>query len=204
MSSFVAVLPSIYPLWTTRCLSSCHFADDVIVVDNTVENRGVAKSWNLGIDAMEEQDADWLVIMSAALRFGAPGGEDFLALLDEPKDRVAVEAGHGIGWHLIAFPRRTIERVGRFDEVYFAYMEDIDYSRRCHLALGLDPPYWDKVSVDVAIAGFAHGIDLGGAKVRGRQMADLYALKWGGPKGAEKFKVPYNDPTVDLTHITRR
>lgn len=197
--SLVAVLPSIYPLWTDRCLAgmSPTFRTATLVVDNTETNIGVGASWNRGIGRMNRQGADWLVIVSAASRFGAPGGDDFLAELDAHPDAVAIEAGHGIGWHLIAFPRSTIEVVGRFDENFFAYEEDIDYGRRISLALLREPPYWSKVSVDVSIAGFSHGVDLGGVRIDNhRQCAYYYAEKWNGPKGAEKYDLPFGDKPI--------
>lgn len=196
--SFVAVLPSIYPLWTDRCIDSMSpsFRQSLILIDNTVDNIGVAASWNLGIDRMEELGTDWLVIVSASMRFGAPGGMDFIAEL-ESTTALAVEAGHGIGWHLVAFPRSTIERVGRFDPVFPAYYEDLDYGRRISLAFDLDsPPWWSKVSVDVAMAGFSHGIDLGGVRVDNHYLEARWIDKWGGTKGAEKFALPYDGQPI--------
>lgn len=197
--SFVAVLPSIYPIWTDRCLESMSpaFRENTLVVDNTVTNIGVGASWNIGIDRMEDVDADWLIIVSAATRFGAPGGDDFVQQLDWNPDAVAVEAGHGVGWHLIAFPRKTIQAVGRFDENFFAYEEDIDYGRRISLALVREPPYWTKVSVDVSIAGFSHGVDLGGVKIDNQRQLGYYAEKWNGPKGQERNSLPFGDKPID-------
>lgn len=193
------MLPSIYPAWTDRCLASMstELLQRTLVVDNTVDNIGVGAAWNQGIDRMESTEADWLVIISAAVRFGAPGGRDFLIELDAHPESVAIEAGHGIGWHLIAFPRATIEAVGTFDCNFFAYEEDIDYGRRISLALVREPPYWTKVSVDVAIAGFSHGVDLGGVKIDNARQLGYYAEKWNGPKGAEKYALPFGDKPID-------
>lgn len=193
------MLPSIYPLWTRRCLDTMGPALRTLthVVDNTETNVGVGAAWNRGIDRMQDQGVDWLVIISAAVRFGDSGGDDFLAELDAHPDAVAIEAGHGIGWHLIAFPRATIEAVGRFDENFFAYEEDIDYGRRISLALVREPPYWTKVSVDVAIAGFSHGVDLGGVRIDNARQLAYYADKWGGSKGRETYALPFNDHPID-------
>lgn len=165
-----------------------------VVVDNSEKNIGVAASWNLGVARMYEAEADWLIIMSAALRFGAPGGLDFLAALDPNADAVAVEAGHGIGWHLIAIARSTFDAVGTFDENFWpAYMEDVDWGHRVHCWLAGNPPWWPKVSVDVAIAGFAHGIDLGGVRVDNAALDSYYRRKWHGTRGQERTCLPFGD-----------
>jgi hypothetical protein len=190
-----------------------HLRDQTLIVDNTVENLGVAASWNKGIDVMDAHGVDWLVLVSAACRFGPAGGIDFLDRLDElgasamsyDTDRnraVAVEAGHGVGWHLIAFPRWTIEAVGRFDEIFWpAYCEDIDYSYRISRTFDLNPPYWLKTTdIDVSIAGFSHGVDLGKVTVDNDRNHFLYKQKWGGDKGQETFDTPYGEPGLSLTH----
>ena len=198
MTDYVAVLPSIYPPWTQRCLASCDW--DVLVIDNTVDNTGVGASWNIGAQHCLDTGADWLIIMSAALRFGEPRGEDFLAALDANEGAIAVEAAHGIGWHLIAFARSTLERVGLFDENFWpAYFEDIDYARRVLVALAPgEEQWWPKVTVDIAMAGVRHGVDLGGVKDDPDALLSYYRRKWGGDPGLERWSVPFNDPTHDV------
>jgi hypothetical protein len=201
---FQAVLPSVYPIWTERCLNGMctELRANLLIVDNTIDNIGVAAAWNLGIDRMEETDAEWLVILSASMRFGVPGGKDFLDACANSVDAVAIEAAHGIGWHMVAFPRTTIHTVGRFDTIFPAYYEDIDYGRRVSLALLREPPYWSKVSVDVSMAGFAHGIDLGKVKIDNAYLEARYRDKHGGPKGGETFfDHPYGNPDLDWTFI---
>ncbi len=196
-----AVLPSIYEPWTARCLASMSdvWSRGITIVDNTQTNRGVAASWNVGIDAMEQRGARWLVLISAAIRFGAPGGDDFLDALAADVDSPAVEATF-MGWHLIAFRAETIERVGRFDEAFWpGYYEDIDYGRRAALAYRLAPPYWSKVECDVAHAGHGHGILLGGVEIDNAKVERTYRRKWGGPKGSETYRQPYNDRHCDHT-----
>lgn len=194
--SYAAVLPSVYQLWTDRCWStmSDELKDNLILVDNTSDNLGVAGSWNLGVNKVLNGQLDWLVIISAAVRFGMPGGKDFIELLDVKLDRIALEAAHGIGWHLIAFRREVFEKVGLFDENFYpAYYEDIDFGRRVSLGFDLDPPYWEKVSVDVAIAGFAHGINLGHVQASDKSMLGYYTKKWGDKPGYERWNRPFGD-----------
>jgi hypothetical protein len=157
----------------------------------------VAASWNLGIERMKERGADWLVICSAAMRFGVPGGLDFLAHLEANPGSVAIEAAWGIGWHLIAFNRRTIEAVGLFDANFApGYFEDLDYAYRIRLAhlTAEPPPFWGKVDVDAYVASFAHGERFAGIKADGPKLLDYYCAKWGGPTGQERFTRPFDNP----------
>lgn len=205
--TYVVVIPSIWLPYTDACLVSMDpvVREQTLVVDNAPphRNRGVAASWNIGIDRMVEHRADWLVICSAAIRFGHPAGLDFIAHLEANSGAAAVEAAWGIGWHLIAFARRTIEVVGRFDEQFFpGYMEDLDYAYRIRLA-GLThepPPFWVKVDVDAYVASFAHAERFAGVKANGPVLNELYRHKWGGLSGQERFTHPYNEPQLNWTH----
>lgn len=191
--SFVAVMPSIHPPYTWTCLQSMHpaFRAQTYVIDNTVTNLGVPASWNMGIGAMESERADWLVIVSASCRFSPLGGMDFIDQLDDATFPV-VEARY-VGWHLIAFHRDAIERVGRFDENFFpAYWEDCDFSRRLALAYDLEPPHWTKVECEVTIESFAHGIQLAGVECDPVALAAYYESKWGGPSSHEVFTTPFD------------
>lgn len=199
-----AVLPSIYQKWTDRCAATMctELWSSTLFLDNTHVNRGVAASWNEGINAMFTNDADGLLILSATMRFGYRGGSDFLELLPSYADAIAVEAGHGIGFHCIYFPRWVFELVGTFDENYWpGYHEDLDLSRRIKLAIPeIEPPYWVKVTdLDMSMAGFSHGIDLGLAQVDNHELAGYYQRKWGGIKGLETFEHPFDDPEHDWT-----
>jgi hypothetical protein len=218
--SFVAVLPSIWPEWTELCLASMSYEllSQTVVVDNAAPNRnlGVAASWNVGARILQQQEADWLVIISAAMRFGAPGGRDFLAELDAaPAEAWAIEAGPcprwpgmGFGWHLIAFRASTFERVGLFDENFWpAYFEDLDFGHRIRCASGWaagEEPMWPKVDVDADLAGFAHGIHLAGVEQDPSGLIRYYSRKWGVPPGAPASEVfytnPFGDPKFPLSY----
>ena len=110
-------------------------------------------------------------------------------------DALAVEAAQGIGWHLIAFHRRVFETVGRFDENFWpAYYEDIDFGRR--MWLGFAQQQWPRIHCDVSLAGFSHGVDLGGAVIDNDKLAAYYAEKWGGPKGEETYHRPFGNRPI--------
>ena len=212
MTSWVGVLPSIHQPWTDACLASMHpaFRASVLVVDNTKVNRGVFRACNAGIDRMREVGADWLVYMSAAVRLGDPGGVDFIDHLDAWRDACVIEADHVFGWHLIAFHRRTIDQVGRWDENFDPYGPgDLDYSVRIRKALNLaiDPNHgvWTKVPIDVADEGMAHGINVAGVRIppaRAEWMRSYFRRKWGRhpdrPTDRE-YDHPFNTPSRPLS-----
>jgi len=191
--SFLAILPSIWQPYTDTCLGSMHrdLRRSTFVIDNTEHNIGVPASWNLGVESMQEHNADWLVIVSASCRFSPLGGMDFIDQLDAATFPV-VEARY-VGWHLIAFHRDAIERVGRFDENFHpGYWEDCDYSRRLALAYDLEPPYWTKVECEVALESFAHAIQLAGVVIDPEPLADYFVAKWGGMPSFETFDTPFD------------
>lgn len=180
------------------------------VIWNTPKhNLGVAASWNIGISDVLANRRDWLVILSAGVRFGPRGGRDFLGWLrdfqEERPDILGVEGGDGLGWHLLAFPRHVLERVGEFDaEAFPSYFEDNDYSVRIQRAFGRDTkdpefqgPLWPKVTVDAHLESVAHGIKLGNVTVNFEELRRRFERKWGPD---ESFATPYNDPSLDYTY----
>lgn len=131
--NYIAVIPSIHQPYTDACLKTCPGLI-AMTVDNTKHNRGVCASWNLGVKKMYECYLDWIVLLSAAVRFGAPGGLDFIDHLADPVSFV-VEA-KGWGWHLIAFRKGVFDAVGNFDENFFpGPLGDNDFGRRITLWL---------------------------------------------------------------------
>lgn len=204
---WLTVLPSIHRRRTQVCLDSMatEFADSVLLIDNTKENRGVAASWNIGVDLVIAEQYDWLIVLSAGIRFGQRGGMDFLHELLMAESLV-VEADNDLGWHLIAFSREALERVGPFDAILFhpAYCEDLDWSERYQRAYGLDShapdfegPLWPKVPCDAVLREVAHGLKRGGVVVDLEEMRRRYHAKW-GPDGT--YPTPYDDPTLDWTY----
>jgi hypothetical protein len=158
---------------------------------------------------MRERDHDWLLICSAAVRFGPAGGRDLLRFLDEAHQASprppCVEAARGLGWHLLAFHRETLDRVGDFDPIFHpGYFEDRDWSVRFQRAHGVDSrapgfvgPLWPKVDVDATLTEVAHGLKRGGVTVDMVGMEQRFYAKWGAQ---EQYATPYNDPELDWTH----
>lgn len=178
--SYVCVMPWVDRVWRADCLDSCDL--DVFQVDNSQKNLGVPRSWNIGIDLMRSRDADWLIVMSSAVRFGKPRGKDFLDLLEERADHHVIQPLATFGWHLVAFRRDAVEAAGRFDENFFpGYYEDIDYSIRLyHAGMNVRGGY----ACDVMDAGMAHSIKECGITVDDRALRIYFYKKWGAFPGA--------------------
>lgn len=196
--TFVGVCPTISLGYSRRLLHTARFP--ITVVDNTAHNRGVAASWNIGAREVVDRRIDWLVVLSAAVRFGPAGGVDFLETLDDP-EAIVVEAGDGIGWHLIAFRRDVFEQAGLFDEnCHPAYWEDLDMGRRIALTFGLDPPYWRKVPVDATVTEVGHGKRVGRVTVDSDALIGYMVAKHGGVPGptpeGELYAHPFGDPDL--------
>lgn len=178
---YVVCLPYVYEPYYRACMKTCKL-DNVLAVNNTVDNIGIMASHNKGIDKMLAEDADWLIILSAAIRFGEPGGLDFIEQLEAHPDHIALEAIDVYGWHLIAFSRRLIEKVGRWDENFTPYgYDDLDYSWRIQLAFELDyrTQLWEKVPVDCKDMGMAHSIKKGKITSDNDKLRQYYFEKWG-------------------------
>lgn len=196
MTTYVAVLPWVYRPYRDAFMATCRL--DVFEVDNSELNLGIMVAHNLGLDRMREVGADWLIVMSAALRFGLPGGLDFVAALDRMEGHRVVEAAGVYGWHLIAFHRSTLDAIGRWDENLSPYgFDDLDLSVRYQLVFGNNGQLWDKVPVDVRDEGMAHSLKLGGVDAPAEPRIRYWQDKWGRHPGASDqptYEHPFNDP----------
>lgn len=191
--SYVVVIPSIHQPYTDACLLSCGM-ENIFVVDNTEYNHGVPASWNMGIKEMQAIDADWLVICSAAIRFGAEEGLDLARWMEvyaNREDAPFLESDSGLGWHLICVSRWLCEEIGTFDENFYpAYFEDNDFAYRSFLHRGTWG--WPRLPFDAALVSTAHGVQLGGAPKNARRQQMYYEKKWGGSPSHEHYQTPFN------------
>lgn len=201
--TFVAVLPFVLHKWADKCIRSMspELRRNTLLVDNTTTNLGVMRSHNLGRKKALEEDADWLIVVSAAIRFGPQGGRDLLAALHDHGDHRVVEAQDVFGWHLIAFSRDVLERVGEWDENFTPYgFDDLDYSWRIRLVYDIEPPLWSKVPVQVTDAGMGHSVKVGGVDAPAKPRLAYHCAKWGvtlaedGAKSFPEYTHPFNDP----------
>lgn len=207
-----AVLPFVVPDYHHGCALTLRLPN-VLHVDNSERgpygrNLGVMRSHNMGIDYMREIGADWLVVISAAVRFGPPGGLDFLEALEVFPDAACVCAEDVFGWHLIAFPAETIEAAGRWDENFHPYgFDDNDYAIRVRKSRpGAE---WVKVPVDVddSLVGMGHSVKVGGvmdglrATVNAEAQLRYFEAKWGNRPGVwfdEYHDTPFDNPWNDV------
>jgi len=180
--NYVCVMPWVVWDWRHEALKRAKI--DIDLIDNSINNRGVPRSWNIGIDLMRARDADWLIVMSAAIRFGKEGGQDFIRLLESKPDHRVISALGTFGWHLIAFSRETIETAGRFDENFFpGYLEDIDYGIRMY-RVKPDAP-WGAYPINVTDAGMAHALRKANIEVDNTHIHTYFEQKWGRQPGGE-------------------
>lgn len=198
------VLPSVDPTYREACLGSLatNIRERVLVIDNTHTNRGVAASWNLGLARAVSVEADWLVLMSEAVRFKEAGGADLETALNDDTDSLWVDLV-GTGWHLVAFRTHMLRRVGRWDENFWpAYFEDTDYLVRMHLAGYPSPRLNDRpgrrliAGLDVYDAGTEHSITTGLVGVNFTPLVDYYRAKWGATPPEYRYPTPFNNPGV--------
>lgn len=204
------------------------FYKDIILVDNSPDgfaknlkqievispdsNIGVGRSWNIGAQRVLETQADYLVILSATMRF-EDGMFDLEELLKANEYKYGMETQ--FGWHCIAIGRECLEKIGIFDTNFFpAYYEDNDYIRRMELADIHDPMGYStrlpKNPIEAHTMGDAHALK-SGVKVNMMACFNYFVEKWGrGPDYSSKenrdkmYKHPFNDERRDLKYFPER
>lgn len=222
MVNYVAVIPFIYPPYMQDLKLTLKLPEaNVNFIDNTDVNRGVAGSWNVGIEQLKERGADWLIIISAAMRFGEPGGLDMLeqiqqhptadiirfAQKDVPaghfnKDDKAANPGYPecFNWHCTAISSELIKQVGKFDPNFYPiYFEDTDYDLRIKKA-GFN--LTDFIApIDAHSVSAGHATELGGVESPAAPLVAYFATKWGRHPAAPQlgeYDKPFNNPDNSL------
>lgn len=223
---WVGVLPYAYKPFFDDCVETMNdsFKKNILFIDNTdpETNFGIMRSHNMGIDFMRQRKANWLVVISAAVRFGKPGGMDFIKVLEDHQDHYVIhaatsnvkgglqqkEAGkhqrNGVfGWHLTAFHKDVFDSIGRWDENFTPYgFDDVDLSIRIqHHFKG--KPGWDTFPVDVTDTVMGHSINLAKVKSPSAPRIAYFAEKWGRHPGAYQlgeYDRPFNNPKNSLAY----
>jgi hypothetical protein len=164
-----------------ECVETCKFDDKSwLRIDNTAHNLGIQRSVNHGIDKMFRDDSEWLIYMSATMRFGYFGGLDFIEHLSDNNMDVVEAYGpdSSPGWHCVAFSRSAIEKAGRWDENFYpAQYDDLDYSVRVNKCYMI--PQWSKAQIDCFDAGTAHSTRKAGVHVPATSHIFYFQQKWG-------------------------
>lgn len=208
MIKALIVLPFAYRPYFEQCVATLDKGLDILAIDNTRANLGVAESWNRGIDKVKQDSYDWLIVCSAAMRFGEAKGLDMLEQLMKYKDAHVINfgaknfpvskfirgtspgpEGGNFSWHCTAVRRDVLEEVGYFDPNFYPiYFEDIDYDLRINKVynifneetLSYDKPLkWLIVPIDATDTGNGHGVKLGKVESPSEPLIAYFATKWG-------------------------
>lgn len=189
---------------------NCLFVDDT----DPVGGIGIMRAHNMGVDFMHERDADWLIVMSASIRFGEQGGLDFLKILEDRTDLHVINgAGKAIiddkeqvlamGYHLTAFRRDVIDAIGRWDENFTPYsLDDVDLTLRMRKAIGIENLKIDSIVCDMEHTTRSHSISIAGVKASYAPRHSYFIRKWGREGGhwqSEGYEHPFNDPDLPIT-----
>lgn len=191
--------------------NNCLFVDDT----DPVGGIGIMKAHNMGIDfARDFIEADYLIIMSAGIRFGEKGGLDFLKVIeDHPELLVINGAGtwfdegedefktQALGWHLTAFKMDVFNAIGRWDENFSPYgFDDVDLTLRMKKYFGTEYKV-DTFPVDMSHASTSHSIQLAKVEAPSAPRIAYFVEKWGRHPGAwqwDGWAYPFNNPDNNL------
>jgi hypothetical protein len=166
-----------------------------VVVDNWVENRGVAAGWNYGIKKSLEMGIEKFVIMNDDASFQQ--GSYPSQLVKELDDETAFVMAE-VGFAAFATHKTAIDRIGFFDEKFFpAYFEDNDFAYRAKLeGMSYKGIIHCKVEHEGSKTQFWNGTGDEERTVSHDQFRtnrSYYKQKWGGEPGYETFLTPFNE-----------
>lgn len=187
---------------------NCLFVDDT----NPVGGIGIMKAHNMGIDFMRERGANWLIVMSASIRFGDMGGLDFIELLEQHPELLVIN-GAGLnrengqimamGYHLTAFKAEVFSSIGRWDENFTPYgFDDIDLMLRMKKYFGSEYKV-DSFPVDMEHVSRSHSIELGKVVAPSGPRIAYFTEKWGRHPGAwqwDGWAYPFNELANSLAY----
>lgn len=199
---YVVCLPFRVQEFRDMFMKTCKL-ENILEIDNTENNIGIMASHNLGIKKMYEENADWLVIVSAAIRFGEKGGLDFIEYLENTEAQV-VEAYGVYGWHLIAFRKDLIDAVGGWDENFSPYgYDDLDFAIRINKTI--PNVKWEKPTVDASDTIMGHSIKFGNVRSNDNILHQYFYNKWGhypggGHPAEEYYATPFNIPGASISY----
>lgn len=214
---YVAVIPYAYQPYYDEFEATlklprenCLFIDDT----NPPGGIGIMKAHNMGIDFMKQKGADWLIVISASIRFGEAGGLDFIDIIEQHQDLHVINgAGKAIiddkeqvlamGWHLTAFKADIFYAIGRWDENFTPYgFDDVDLTLRMKKYFG-NQFKMDTFICDMEHTTRSHSIQLAGVKAPSEPRIAYFVEKWGRHPGAwqwDGWAYPFNNPENSLAY----
>lgn len=219
---YVVVCPFAYRPYFDEFIATVHpnIKENMLTVDDTEPPGGIGimKAHNMGIDFLRKCGADWLIVMSAGIRFGDKGGLDFIDLLEQHKDlhvingagRVTFDGEQeqiiAMGYHLTAFKSDVFAAIGRWDENFTPYsFDDIDLMLRMKKYFGNELKV-DSFPVDMRHVSRSHSITLGKVDAPSAPRIAYFVEKWGRHPGAwqwDGWAYPFNNPEHGLDYWPR-
>lgn len=192
---YVAVVPYVYEPYFIKFFDTLKIPiENMLFINNTEDNIGIMKSHNLGVEFMKERNADWLIVMSASVRFGEPGGLDFIKIIEENQEALMIHGAGSwknnegrliksiaLGWHLTAFNKKVFENVGNWDTNFSNYgYDDTDLTLRIQKHFGKQ---YDLrvIPCDFKHESTAHGIQFAFNKIKSPSTPRInyFKRKWG-------------------------
>jgi hypothetical protein len=213
---YAVVVPYAYKPYYDEFLNTLSdqiLANTLVVKDNDPPGAiGIMKAHNMGIDFARSKDAHYLIVMSAGIRFGEPGGLDFIKVIEDHPELLVIN-GAGLnrennqvmamGYHLTAFKMDVFNAIGRWDENFTPYgFDDIDLMLRMKKYFGSEYKV-DSFAVDMEHVGRSHSIAFGGVKSPSGPLIAYFVDKWGRHPGAYQWDgwiYPFNNPSHNLSY----
>jgi hypothetical protein len=189
---------------------NCLFIDDT----EPVGGIGIMKAHNMGIDFMKQRGANYLIVMSAGIRFGEAGGLDFLEVIEQHPELLVINGAGwtdvsgtrervALGYHLTAFKREVFDAIGRWDENFSPYgFDDIDLMLRMKKYFGTEYKI-DSFPVDMEHVSTSHSIQIAGVQAPSTPRILYFTEKWGRHPGAwqwDGWAYPFNNPDNNLAY----
>jgi hypothetical protein len=212
---YVVVVPYVWQPYFDEFIATVKIPkENFLFIDNTVNNIGIMAAHNKGIDFMREKKADWLIVMSASIRFGEKGGLDFIDIIESHNDLHVINgAGKAIidgeeqniamGWHLTAFKADIFEAIGRWDENFTPYgFDDVDMTLRMKKYFG-NIFRMDTFHCDMSHTTSSHSIQIAGVEAPSGPRIEYFVSKWGRHPGAwqwDGWLHPFNNPDNNLKY----
>jgi hypothetical protein len=213
---YAVVVPYAYKPYYDEFLNTL---SDQILVNTLVVNDsdppgkiGIMKAHNMGIDFARSKNANYLIVMSAGIRFGEPGGLDFIKVIEEHPELLVINGAglnreNGVvmamGYHLTAFKMDVFNAIGRWDENFTPYgFDDIDLMLRMKKYFGSEYKV-DSFTVNMEHVSRSHSISLAKVESPSGPLISYFTEKWGRHPGAYQWDgwiYPFNNPDHNLSY----
>jgi GT2 family glycosyltransferase len=166
-------------------------------VSTSLDNFGVANSWNYFIEEAERDGYDAVIVANDDIYLYVDVLSRFVEKMQD-HEFVCFEGQNAFSF--FGIHTSLFNKVGRFDEAFWpAYFEDNDYHYRMKL-LGLptayveEPSYYHRMSATLTAFDFQRKM-MHHHNFRKNTM--YYQSKWGGMPHEEEYTIPFGDQDVN-------